>query len=219
MTTEDFTILTNHTTPCSCGQGSHRLCGATAEPRMCGWKCERGAPYANHLCQCCCQPNPTPSTTPSTTPSATPSLELGSTPSPNEVCERKGDGCEIESSDGGSPAECGGSSCCELFREALADLHQDGGNSDPNAEVSCGEVLEVVCSACEASAEAGSKWARLVMDGLALAGRGSSGAAAAAALATLGAAAVLGGRAAAALRRWGAAPAPAAASFALVRAG
>ncbi|CAK0847740.1 unnamed protein product [Prorocentrum cordatum] len=134
-------------------------------------------------------------------------------PAGGEACEHKSDGCEIDCQVDGSPLECDGTSCCELFQEALAELHGDGGSSDPSAEVGCGMVLEVVqqrcesCSACRAGAAEGG--ARVLTDG-ALAGRRPSGAAAAAALAALGAAAVLGG-AAAALGRGGAARARAAA--------
>ncbi|CAK0840343.1 unnamed protein product [Prorocentrum cordatum] len=130
------------------------------------------------------------------------------------ACERQGSGCEIECMESDFLAECDGTSCCELFQQALVELGAGGDSSDPSAEVSCSEVQEIVanecssCAACEAREEAGG--ARLLTDGPVSAGRGSSGAAAAAALAALGAAAVavLGG-AAVALGRWGAAQTPA----------
>eukprot|EP00959_Pyramimonas_sp_CCMP1952_P084891 1775162-Pyramimonas_sp.AAC.1 len=53
------------------------------------------------------------------------------------ACEHQANGCEIECTESDFRAACGGTSCCELFQQALVDLRSDDGSSDPSEPVSC----------------------------------------------------------------------------------
>ncbi|CAK0887817.1 unnamed protein product [Prorocentrum cordatum] len=121
-------------------------------------------------------------------------------------CGHESYGCKIDCQQDDGPAPCG-KSCCDLFQEASADLHDSSGSS-PAGEPGCDLVLETVqrqcevCSSCQVeTVEAEARLLRLPRAGW----RSTSGAVAPAAL---GMAAVLGG-AAVALGRRGAAPEPA----------
>ncbi|CAK0876988.1 unnamed protein product [Prorocentrum cordatum] len=79
-------------------------------------------------------------------------------PAAAPACERRGSGCEIECTESDFLAECDGTSCCELFQQALVELGAGGDSSDPSEEVSCSKVHEIManeCSSCAACARPG----------------------------------------------------------------
>ncbi|CAK0815114.1 unnamed protein product, partial [Prorocentrum cordatum] len=141
-----------------------------------------------------------------------------------KACKYEGHGCKLECMEVEGLEECN-RPCCDLFQEALEELHANG-SATPGAGPACGAAMAKVRLQCEfcflckafvgplaaaaAAPPAGAAAAHSADGGPPRPGRWPTGPAAGAA-AALGAAAVLGGTALA-LGRRGAAPAAASAS-------